>query len=781
MTLTTFDGFENYSAMAQFSQVWNTGSGHSPTFAASGGYNNSRCIQIGANDTGIGAANFYIERTFQPSRTVTTGIAMKFNPIPGIGFNNLNPVIEFRNGTNINISVYLKNMAANNNTGVVPKFYPLFAKSYNFASGTFIATGNVLKNYDITDWHYYELELDCSTTGFARFYVDGNKVLELTNYDFSSVTTAIQTTSAFRTYGAVYTQSQNSATITMVDNFYLTDDTARLGHMTFNTLRPTADTDQRDWVPSTGTANYDIVNDLGSQTVNSVSTSTNDATDLYVMSDLTPSTSVSSILGVKQNMIATKTRLGDTVVSGLLKYGNNTINMPGVLLAENIYNTYQTIMDTNPVTNQRWLPADLNNMQIGMTSHLQTDIILKSINNTFITTVPNTALVTSDTGPSLSNGAAIFGSGNVVRYSDAPGWHITSPWSVEFEFYTSSQNVDQCIFSVGGSATTYPEFNIMINSDNSVTSSANSNNTAGGQQTGTYLAAGQLQMNKWYRIGAMFYTVGGVNRLRGYINGYQKFDIRITLPYDSTKGVSVGNDYDALPAKQFVGGIRNFSVGNSLFWIAYTPAYSNVIFAVSNGLVTNSTSASNKAVIPAPTVTGNALVFNGTTQGLQYTNGPSTDQFNITPPFSIEFDVNQASLTNGGGSGFNQWFFNIGTGYDDGRPSLTIRTDMPGSNIVVGYFTSSADTGTNYTLVSGPTSLSTWYKIGVMIYNDGTNNRIRGYVNGSQVFDNIMATLPKAPGAIGINLGGSDPIHPYTFFNGSIRSLRVGRALFWNI
>lgn len=763
MTLITFDGFENYSALAHFNQVWTTHPAGSPAFPATGGYNNTRGIQMSAYGTGNGPSVWYIERSFPASRTVTAGIAMKFTPNVNIGYSNIHPVIEFKNGANSNICVYIRNLATANN--LVPKYYPSFTKTYNFPPGATIATGNVLKNYDITAWHYYELELDCSTNGFARFYIDGNKVLELNNYNFSSDTTAIQSSNIFRSYAAIWTQSQSSATDTFFDNFYLTDNTTRLGHLTYNTLRPTADTDQRDWIPSTGTVNYDLVNDPGSQTTNNVSATINDATDYYVMSDLTPSTSVSNVLAVKHNIMGTKSRFGETSVSGLMKYGNNTINTPFYSLTENTYNTYLNVIDTNPVTNQNWLPADLNNMQIGMTSHLQSNIILKSADNSFVTTVANTALVTSDTGPTLTNGAAIFGSGNVVRYSDAPGWHITSPWSVEFDFYTSSQNVDQCIFNIGGSATTYPEFNIMINSDNSVTSSVNSNNTAGGQQTGTYFTAGQLQMNKWYRIGAMVYTVGSVNRLRGYINGYQKFDIAITLPYDATKGVSIGNDYDALPAKQFLGGIKNFSVSNSLYWIAYTPVYNNIVFAVSNGLVTNSSGSTLVAGNTPPVTSGNELTFTGT-QRLRYTDGAS---FRAIAPYSVEFDFKAPTAA------AVRVIMTIG---QSGVMQPELQFEIGSTNIMRALmYSSSSDAGTRQSLdMINPIVSNQWYKIGFMLYDSG-GLRARCYVDGVQVID--QAVVQPWNSTAGFCIGSDN--NSASGFTGSIRRLSIGQALFWNI
>lgn len=108
----------------------------------------------------------------------------------------------------------------------------------------------------------------------------------------------------------------------------------------------------------------------------------------------------------------------------------------------------------------------------------------------------------------------------------------------------------------------------------------------------------QVQANTWYKVGLMWYNIGGtlnpttlaytggVNYIRGYLDDVIKFDIAldgtakssgyagvtnpataVKIPYVNTNsGISIGCDYVNVPSLNFRGQMRNIYVGRTLLW-----------------------------------------------------------------------------------------------------------------------------------------------------------------------------------------------------------------------
>lgn len=221
-----------------------------------------------------------------------------------------------------------------------------------------------------------------------------------------------------------------------------------------------------------------------------------------------------------------------------------------------------------------------------------------------------------------------------------------------------------------------------------------------------------------------------------------------------------------------------------------TTNYQNILFSwIDNTRVNNTTATATLGTIPS--YTNNYNVFNGTTNIVAYNN--TSNAFDITTSYSVEFDL---YFTSTSPATFNQWIFNIGPAYDNGRPVFSIRTILPATGLITQagttisasiWPTAGTDAGeVDYSFVGGGgntiTSLAydTNYSIGIMFYNNGSD-RMRGYCNGIQQFDVSMPAI-RAPGSTyGISIGGSNPTYSYTYFKGGLRNLRVGRSAFWSI
>lgn len=561
--LTFFDGFENYSNLADIQWNWISNSSNSaPSILPTGGVSNSRAISLtGPNNQSTTANDWWLNKNVEFSKTISTGMAIRYSTVSPSN-NNINPIFQLMYDNNTNICVYLKYVIGGG-------FIPIFTKILSNNSNDFIAVGNLLQTgFKLSDWHYYELELDCSTTGFARFYVDGNMVLELSNYDFSAG--SIQLTNRFRTYAGIWQGvSVSISTTTAFDDFYITNTDTRLGQIRIQAIRPSADTAQKDWIPSTGSTNYNIVNKIGLSSGTYVSTNIQDAIDLYEVGDLTDSTGISNIIGIKASSYSDKNMFGEANYNIILNSNLDTINFPKADLFEQRIALNETIMENNPIIDAPWTVGDINNLQIGISRHDEINILGTMISGNIVNGISGSQLMVGDTPPIKNGNILTFNGSQVIRYTDAPNLHVVAPWSIEFECYFNQLNTmsdSMTIFNIGKDGSTHAsELTISLSSANSLYfQTANSDNI--GAETLTYLInSPSVQAETWYRIGLMVYDDGDL-RIRSYVNGVIITDDILLQPYDSTAGWSIGNDISKSISSAFKGRIRNLKFGKSLFW-----------------------------------------------------------------------------------------------------------------------------------------------------------------------------------------------------------------------
>jgi hypothetical protein len=203
----------------------------------------------------------------------------------------------------------------------------------------------------INAWAYIEVEfVRHATAGVFNVYVNGTAVLSL-----SSQNTGATDITSIRIDGLNQVQS--------FDDLYTTDSSTRLGECRVDLLPPSADTAQKDFTPSTGTTNYNMVNETQyNEDTNYVSAATVGNKDLYDVTDLpfTPA----SVYAVKVTWRARKDDATTRTVRANLKSGATTANGATKAMGAS-YQSYSDVYVTDPNTSAAWTVSAVNAIQVG--------------------------------------------------------------------------------------------------------------------------------------------------------------------------------------------------------------------------------------------------------------------------------------------------------------------------------------------------------------------------------------------------------------------------------
>lgn len=735
----------------------------------------------GSNSNFYGFAEYYSYRSFAATKTMTVGFDMNLirHSIYNIDGTNNNPntvpILTLTSGGRpapqgpgvINICVFIR---WNNS---IKKAYPMFAKD-NVGS-SIIASGLPIENFSYYGYNHYELEFDAGTTGFARLYVNGKMVLNVPSANFAAGSTQSVDTVTF--YAPQYISTTSADQPVYYDNLYITDTASRLGEINIISLRPTADTVQKQWTPSTGTTNYNMVNAVGysnSQT-NNISASTT-ARDLYDIADLSSVTTMDGkIHGITVNSYGYKTAPGTVTVSNALRTNNATFFGAQTTLNEAQSNSKllgQLSFTTNPATGQPWTLSDINALQTGIDLTLLSDFVFSVGQTGAITNNTTSTLVAGDVAPTVnSDGSLVFTGTQRIRYTDSPQFRVTYPYSVEFEFQTVTPNVNQQIFNIGGDLVSiYPELEFRILGGQLVVRTSSANDA--GSTVQSVIIASVVQ-SAWYKIGCMIYMKNSQLMMRIYVNDIIVNDGLFVQPYDSTGGTGIGGSINF--PEYFNGTLRNLRVGQRLFWPVVDP--NNLLTLNVLGTIDATTTAVKDTSLgtdPAWDNTNKYLTFNGSSQLYRYTD--TVGSYNqIVDPLSMEIDVSFNSL----GAQVIATLGQNAAGY----PGIDIRIDpTPGGSGLMSSLFSSNNTSTGQYLTYVPLpnlAINTWYKIGCMIYTLSGNKRCRGYVNGVQVFDSTVTSNSSLLDRIAIGSDyGTTISRP---LDGKIRSMKIAKSRFWSI
>jgi len=218
-------------------------------------------------------------------------------------------------------------------------------------SGTVLGTSTGPAIFQDT-WFFLEVEaVRNASTGSVLVKVNGNTVLNITGAntganDFNSWRVGMSVSGGWQ-----------------IDDLYVTDG-ATLGECRIETLRPSADTAQKDWTASTGSDNYAMVDEpTFNGDTDYIKAATVGNKDEYDLGDL--SFNPATIFAV-QTVIAA--RKDDATTRGVRAYLNSSSSVANGAARDvgASYLQYADIFTTDPNTAAAWTQSGVNAAKIGI-------------------------------------------------------------------------------------------------------------------------------------------------------------------------------------------------------------------------------------------------------------------------------------------------------------------------------------------------------------------------------------------------------------------------------
>lgn len=206
-------------------------------------------------------------------------------------------------------------------------------------------------------WHRIEVMCFCDNAGSYEVRVNGNTVLSGTGIDTDQAGSGLLDTILFR---AGYSAS-------LLGDIYLADDTGGqdfMGELKVETIRPSADTAQADWTPSTGIDNYAMVDDEYSDDTTYVEGAVTDDKDLYDFGDLV--NIESGIVAIQVSTVAMVTAASALDMIPVLKSGATEQDADTRRVTGNAGVQYLDVYMQDPNTASDWAVAGVNAIQSGV-------------------------------------------------------------------------------------------------------------------------------------------------------------------------------------------------------------------------------------------------------------------------------------------------------------------------------------------------------------------------------------------------------------------------------
>ncbi len=354
MALLYIDGFEDYddastltdmiSNQANNGVYWNSYNALSLSTTSS----QARTTQTAVTSKSLQVSGAWISLTVPTVSTLIVGFGWRqswvgtnsicgFANTPGHGwFNSPSNGIRFQCNSQGQVEVY------NNNTGVL------------IASST--------ASMPPATWNYIEIKyVFGTTTGEIQVRVDNEVFIN---------STGINTTGTAASINALYLQGMNNGLYTYYDDLYVCDASGTsnnnfLGPIYVCTMPPTADSSVQ-MTPSTGTTNFNLVDEPTANTTDYVTATVSNWTDLYAAANLPTTLTASSIPGV---LIKTKS-MKPTANSGVLQLGakanGTTAWSQSKTINQTTYKTYFTVMEKQPDGTTDWNQAAVDGIEIGI-------------------------------------------------------------------------------------------------------------------------------------------------------------------------------------------------------------------------------------------------------------------------------------------------------------------------------------------------------------------------------------------------------------------------------
>lgn len=365
MALLFCDGFDSYSATADFLNKWQInnspsqagttfqstggrfgGGGTLTTVSSSGGGNYPRNLMTKA--VGISTAN-----------TLYVGFWFKQNSQP-LGTSAAPPDGVSINVTNGGTSAQTCFMGANSVTGNMV-IYQIGSSSTQLGQGTHAICNNA--------WHWIEIAVVFSTsaTGSVQTYVDGLPDINLTNVQTLATGQSLLGSMTFgpisMTVGTITsTLTASYDDVVIWDNTGTSFNTFPIGPQRITTLVPNADGDLTQFTPKTAGAHYLMVNG-GYSSTNYVSDSGTGNVDLYKYPAL--SYSPTTVNAVVANYFAQNSGSGTANLTPVLKTGSTQISGATVPMATNV-NTLIQYPWYKDATATAWTAATVGAVQAGI-------------------------------------------------------------------------------------------------------------------------------------------------------------------------------------------------------------------------------------------------------------------------------------------------------------------------------------------------------------------------------------------------------------------------------
>lgn len=226
----------------------------------------------------------------------------------------------------------------------------VFVRGSSIGSNVLAESANALVN---NTWHYIGLEfVRHASTGSIKLYLDG--VLEDTEDPANTGASDIN---------SIEIESFSSNAIFM-DDYYVVSGSTWLGERKIETLRPSADTAQKDWTPDSGSDNYSRVNETPMNGDTSyVAAATPGDLDLYELANL--SGNPDAIDAVQTIVAARKDDSETRTIAPVLLSGSTQEEGDPVATATS-YGVGVQVFEQNPDSLAPWDTGGVNALQVGI-------------------------------------------------------------------------------------------------------------------------------------------------------------------------------------------------------------------------------------------------------------------------------------------------------------------------------------------------------------------------------------------------------------------------------
>lgn len=335
MAIALMDGFDLYNGTQ-------AGIGVASKWTVSGGYVTTAPGRfggqaVGSTNGGGNSQTGYVQRALPaPLATVGMGFALKHSSLSDANF------LFLYAGGGATTMVYL----ARNADGSLDVY-----NGANVLLGTTAAS-----KITVGGWHYYELSVTVSdTAGAVRLKIDGTVVLDLINVDTRNGTPT--TIDMVRLWCALSAQGTLHW-----DDLYIVDTFDTLGERRIETLRPAADTVDKDFVASGGSvSNYTQVDDVLADAADYVEGSVVGDLDLYELANLSSAPAVIDV--VQMIGFVTKSDAGTRNMALVTDLGGVQTQSADIALGASVTKN-ETIMAQAPGA-VAWSAANVNNLRLG--------------------------------------------------------------------------------------------------------------------------------------------------------------------------------------------------------------------------------------------------------------------------------------------------------------------------------------------------------------------------------------------------------------------------------